>query len=263
MCCNESMSYFNEWVSFVTSSACFVGKLANEDMWSTVNWVPMNHKCLLKHLSNKRKILFDCHVYLLFCFHDLSYIARTEIHVCWLHGNRMFSCESHTSTATSPLVHWWQPNTRLMGVLCKAFVIHWGCYHHSVDIKGVCNKLTRHGCVTYIKELGAVWRQTIIWKNCDLISIEPNFWKHHLQKWCNVVSDLYNYMSTYIERSEGWNHTLTHTHTYTHMCMYSRPNIYTFYNIHNTWHSHFHQLSLLYRSFVLLLEKYFFHWYNH
>ena len=80
----------------------------------------------------------------------MTNMTRTEIHVCWLHGNHTFSCESNVTTPTPPLVHSWQPNTRLMGVLWNPFVIHWGCYYHHVNIKCVCNKLTRHSCVTYI-----------------------------------------------------------------------------------------------------------------
>ena len=80
----------------------------------------------------------------------MTNMTRTEIHVCWLHGNHTRSCESNATTAAPPLVHSWQPNTRLMGVLWNPFVIHWGCYYHHVNIKCVCNKLTRHSCVTYI-----------------------------------------------------------------------------------------------------------------
>ena len=34
----------------------------------------------------------------LFCVHDSAYIARTNMHVCWFHGNRIFSCENHTTS---------------------------------------------------------------------------------------------------------------------------------------------------------------------
>ena len=61
--------------------------------------------------------------YLRSCLYDSADMTRTEIQVWWIHGNSMFSCESNVTTPTPPLVHWWQPNTRLMGVLCKPLVI--------------------------------------------------------------------------------------------------------------------------------------------
>ena len=119
------------------------------------------------------KILLDCLVNLLSCLHDSADMTRTEIYVWWIHGN-MFSCGSNATTPTHPSLHWWQPNTRIMGVFCKPSVIPWPCYYPA-NTQGVLQSANSSRLSdTYISKMfgfvnssSPVRLQTIMWQNYD------------------------------------------------------------------------------------------------